>query len=517
MQTLFRVGIYLRLSNEDKNKLNKLENSESIKNQRNLLLEEINKRENFILVDEYCDEDLSGAGTYRPEFERLIRDCELGKIDIVLCKSQSRFSRDMEIIEKYLHNKFLEWNVRFIGISDHADTLNLGNKKARQINGLVNEWYLEDVSNNIRSAFYTKMKHGEFISPFAPYGYDVSSVNHNQLIIDSESAVIVQKIFHLYLKGLGFLAIARKLNEQCIPSPSYYKYLKGCKLHINSSLPREKIKWNQSAIKNILTNEVYIGHLIQGKRTTISYKNHRTKKKSPQDWIRSLHTHEPIISDVSFYKVQALLKKKVKPLKKTGIVHLFAGKIYCLECGKMMRKKDSTHHEYLVCSGYIEKECSNHKGIRYDLLKQIVFEKINYYIKQYSDDALYQDNHDISTKSDNTLIYYQKLISSYENKLIEFKNIFKNLYEDKVKHTITEEQFHELNLEYLQQKKLYDNKIKILKKKVQNDTNQSIHYNSDTLFQSFPKIVIDELIDSIFIGTVDELKQRRIIQIRWNF
>ena len=110
-----------------------------------MLVDYISKHDNFCLVDEYCDEDLSGAGTYRPEFERLIKDCEEHRLDIVLCKSQSRFSRDMEIVEKYINNKFIEWNIRFIGLADNADTDNFGNKKARQINGLVNEWYLEDI------------------------------------------------------------------------------------------------------------------------------------------------------------------------------------------------------------------------------------------------------------------------------------------------------------------------------------------------------------------------------------
>ena len=86
-----RVGIYLRLSNEDRDKANKEETSESIKNQRNMLIDYINRHPEFALIDEYSDEDLSGAGTYRPEFERLIKDCENGKIDVVLCKSQSRF------------------------------------------------------------------------------------------------------------------------------------------------------------------------------------------------------------------------------------------------------------------------------------------------------------------------------------------------------------------------------------------------------------------------------------------
>ena len=181
---VLRVGIYLRLSNEDRDKANKEDDSESIKNQRNMLVDYINRHPEFALIDEYSDEDLSGAGTYRPEFERLIRDCENRKLDIVLCKSQSRFSRDMEIVEKYINNKFKEWNIRFIGLSDNADTEILGNKKSRQINGLVNEWYLEDVSNNIRSAFNSKMKQGEFISPFASFGYEIDSNNSNKLLVD---------------------------------------------------------------------------------------------------------------------------------------------------------------------------------------------------------------------------------------------------------------------------------------------------------------------------------------------
>ena len=168
----------------------------------------------YNLVDEYCDEDLSGAGTYRPEFERLINDCENGKIDIVLCKSQSRFSRDMEIVERYINNKFKEWNVRFISLSDNADTENPGNKKSRQINGLVNEWYLEDVSNNIRSAFNSKMKQGEFISPFAPFGYLVDSSDNNKLVVDKVACLVVKDIFNLYLNGYGYSAIAKYLNDK---------------------------------------------------------------------------------------------------------------------------------------------------------------------------------------------------------------------------------------------------------------------------------------------------------------
>ena len=101
-----KVGVYCRLSDEDRDKKNKSDDSNSIINQRSMCLKYASER-GWGIVDVYSDDDFSGAGTYRPEFERLIRDCESGKVNLVLCKSQSRFSRDMEVIEKYLHNKFV--------------------------------------------------------------------------------------------------------------------------------------------------------------------------------------------------------------------------------------------------------------------------------------------------------------------------------------------------------------------------------------------------------------------------
>lgn len=364
---MYKVGIYLRLSSEDKYK--KDNNSESIKNQRNMLIDYINKHNNFTLYDEYCDEDLSGAGTYRPEFERLINDCKNKKIDIVLCKSQSRFSRDMEIIEKYINNKFIEWNIRFISIADNADTDNYGNKKARQINGLVNEWYLEDISNNIRTAFNSKMKQGEFISPFAPYGYKVSKKNNNKLTIDKTASMVVKEIYNLYLDGYGFTSIANILNNKKVSSPSLYKYMNGIKLNIVTNKKIEDIKWNNNAIKNILTNEIYIGNLIQGKRTTVSYKNHKIIKKDKSLWIKKENTHEPIINKDTFTKVQKLIKRRKRTIKSTNKSHILSGIVYCNN-NHLMTTKNSGRHNYLVC-----KKCK--KSIRYDYLENEILNKLN--------------------------------------------------------------------------------------------------------------------------------------------
>ena len=524
---LYRVGNYYRLSDEDRDKINKDDDSESIKNQKNLLLDEISKHSDYILVDEYCDEDLSGAGTYRPEFERLIRDCELGKIDIVLCKSQSRFSRDMEVIEKYLHNKFIEWNVRFIGLSDNADTSNVGNKKARQINGLVNEWYLEDVSNNIRSAFHTKMKQGEYISPFAPYGYEISQEDNNKLVIDVVASEVVKDIFNLYLTGLGFTGIAKYLNNKKVPSPSLYKYQKGIKLNVISNRPREHIKWSTNAIKTILSNEIYLGHLIQGKRTTISYKNHKIKKKNKSEWIRKENMHQAIIDEDTFNKVQIAMKERTKPIKKTGMVHLFSGKVYCLECERYMRKKNSARHEYLVCSnnrdGY--DDCVNKSAIRYDTLEEIVLNAINKKIQKYYDEEKLQneESKNIKSKYNDKINSLQKQKIEIEKRNNKNKLYLRNLYEDKVNGTITQEQFKELMEDYNKSEEDYKSQLK----QIETDLNYYLmkekeSFNIKKIFNKYQtltklnRVIIDEFIDKIFIGKIDNDINTRDIQIKWN-
>ena len=523
----YKVGIYLRLSNEDRDKISKNDDSESIKNQRNMLIDYINKHPKFILTNEYCDEDLSGAGTYRPEFERLINDCENKKIDIVLCKSQSRFSRDMEIVEKYINNKFKEWTIRFIGLSDNADTLVLGNKKSRQINGLVNEWFLEDVSNNIRSAFNSKMKQGQFISPFAAFGYEIDPNNNNKLLIDPVASEIVKNIYDLYLTGLGFTGIAKHLNSKKIPCPSLYKYRKGIKLNVVSKRPREEIKWNANAIKTILTNELYLGHLVQGKRTTVSYKNHKIKSKDKSEWIKTKNTHEAIIDEETFNKVQNAIKERTKPVKKAGYAHLFSGKVFCLECQHYMRKKNSSTHEYLVCcnnrNGY--DDCENKKGIRYDKLSNLVLDAINKKIKKFYDEKELEklSLEKVNNRLQNKINVLEKQLSDIQNKISKTNNYLKNIYEDKVNNIITIEQFKSLMINYNKDEDFYKNQIVSITKKInyykmkQSSQNYKEIFKKHQSLSNLNRIIIEEFIDKIYIGKFDNILKSRNIEIKWNF
>lgn len=522
LNNMLRVGIYLRLSNEDRDKKNEDSDSESIKNQRNMLLDYINKHPLFVLVDEYLDEDLSGAGTYRPEFERLISDCEKRKLDVVLCKSQSRFSRDMEIIEKYINNKFLEWNIRFIGISDNADTLVLGNKKSRQINGLVNEWYLEDVSNNIRSAFQAKMRQGEFISPFTVFGYEIDKSDNNKLVVDLEASDIVRKIYDLYLQGLGFTGIVKYLNNNNVPSPSLYKYRKGIKLNIVSKKNRENIKWNIFAIKSILTNEIYLGHLIQGKRTTVSYKNHKIIKKDKNEWVRVLNTHEAIIDKEKFDKVQKIMRERTKSMKNSNVVHRFSGKVFCLECGCYMRKKNTKEHEYLVCSN--NNECNNKNSMRYDKLMEIVLTTINKKIKEFNDFSIFEKefNNEKVNKYNVKFDFLENKKNSLLNKNAKIDKYIKALYEDRVGGVITIEQFIKLINNYKREEEELKVRLKNIDEEIANckknyDVNLRELFNKYKQFKELNRVIVQEFIDKIYIGEVNNNLGIRNINIIWNF
>ena len=167
-----RVAIYCRLSQEDRNKKNKEDDSESIKNQKIMLQEyALSKEDEWEIVGIFVDEDWAGMNNDRPAYNEILELAKHGEIDIVLCKSLNRFTRDNIVVEQYVLEKFNEWKVRFIGIVDNTDTSVKGNKKTIQINGLTNQWYIEDMSDSIKASLTTKRAKGEYIGSVPLYGY----------------------------------------------------------------------------------------------------------------------------------------------------------------------------------------------------------------------------------------------------------------------------------------------------------------------------------------------------------
>lgn len=370
------AALYLRLSKEDLHKIKEGDDSASIRNQR-LMLTDYALDHGYQIVHVYADDDESGLYDDRPGFEQMIEDAKLKKFDIVIAKSQSRFSRNMEHIEKYLHHDFPLLGIRFIGVADNADTENTGNKKARQINGLVNEWYCEDLSNNIRSVFQAKMRAGQFLGASCPYGYRKDPKDHNHLIIDPYAAAIVRKIYALYLDGYGKGKIAAMLSGEDVLIPTRYKQEVLGISYKNSRLLPETKTWSYQTIHTILGNPVYTGTLVQNKYNKVSYKDKEKRKMPKESWIVVENTHEAIIDKHTFALAQELQRQRTKSVQ-SGANGIFSGMLFCADCKKSLQRLYARRGER-KCTGYICKTykqqgkrfCESHRVLNEELERAV--------------------------------------------------------------------------------------------------------------------------------------------------
>jgi site-specific DNA recombinase len=384
-----RVAIYCRLSKED---LDKDLESESIKNQKNMLTQYA-KEQCWDIYDYYIDEDYSGSDRMRPDFNRLISDAVLGRFSIVLCKKQSRFARDIEFVERYIHGLFYERQIRFIALLDHIDTglHDKSFKKTSRISSLMDEWYLEDLSENTSSALTWKRKNGEFIGTWAPYGYMKHPDNKNRLTIDPYAASVVKRIFKLYNKGYGITRIAQLLNMEGKPNPTEYRrQMNIMKCHKSANQSIRNTYWTPATISGILKNETYLGHMVQGKLKKVSYKSNKLIRVPKDQWIIVKNCHDPIIDKQLWERVQIQLNSRTRAHSKRQR-HLLAGKVFCGECGKRLvssgGRSGYSKTTYLCCSTrLINKKACIGSRIQLPILISLIQKRIRELMDQYYDE-----------------------------------------------------------------------------------------------------------------------------------
>lgn len=510
------AAIYCRLSKEDEEKT---QESESIQNQKSLLLRYVLDR-GWDLYDIYCDEDYSGADRTRPGFCRLIKEAEEGRFQIILVKTQSRFTRDMEIVETYIHGKFLQWGIRFIAVVDNADSEVKGNKKARQINGLINEWYLEDLSENIRAVLDFKRKSGQYVGGFPLYGYQKSPGDRHQLIADPDAARVVKRIFELCLSGMGKGQIARLLNVEGVPNPTRYKELKGLP-YVNGGKKGGEGLWSRATVGRILKEPMYTGDLVQGRRKKASYKSKKLLPVPREDWIVTPGAHEPIVDRSVFEAANRYLKERAKSTG-SGEAHPLAGKVKCLGCGGAMHKISNSYRgksrHYLRCaaSAADKSRCSGH-FIRLDLLEEEILKRICRYMREYWDEAavkkLITEKNFMKEKKEQ-----KKEILALSAEAEQYGKALRDLYLDKSRGILEEEEFLEWNKNYLAEKKRIVQRIEALQKEEElNKSPAALEGKIKSLLapQKLTRELASALIDRVEIGEYQKETGEQEIKIHW--
>ncbi|MCM1508542.1 MAG: recombinase family protein [Ruminococcus flavefaciens] len=366
----YKAIAYYRLSKDDKNEDRITDSdgriSDSILNQRKLVHAYLQNHPNITLVDEAYDDGYTGTNYDRPGFRSVLEKVQSGSVNCVIVKDLSRLGREYIETGKYLEMIFPSFGVRFIAINDDVDSehSNAGDDIIIPIKNIMNESYCRELSKKLRNQFRIQRGNGEFLGAFASYGYCKSPDDKHKLIVDEYAAEVVRGIFSLKVKGYSQNVIADYLNNEKILPPAEYKKSLGMKYKTGFQASTQS-KWSVVTINRILTNPIYIGTLVQGKRGTPNYKIKKMRVRSESDWSVVENNHQAIIDPLIFSTVQKMMGRDTRRPPDKDVLLPLAGVLFCPDCGRTLQRRTVTRgkqkYYYYVCANYKNgKGCSSH-------------------------------------------------------------------------------------------------------------------------------------------------------------
>lgn len=342
----YHAALYIRLSKEDENE----GPSGSVTNQQSLLHAFV-REHRLDVYDTYIDDGWSGTSFDRPGFQRMLRDIEAGRVNMVITKDLSRLGRDYIMTGHYMERYFPEKRVRYISLLDGVDTgIESSANDITPFRAIMNDMYAKDISKKIKSVKHDKQRKGEFIGGKPMYGYRMHPSEKNRIVIDEDAAPVVRRIFAMALAGTSCRQIAVRLNEEGVLSPAAYA---GLTLSCHGPYSGQ---WSSERITAMLKNETYIGNMVQGRTARISYKTKKCLRRQPEQWVVVEHTHEPLIDPETFRKVQLMVNSRRNTRSRT-YDFLLKGLIFCHECGyplAVMNRRNAAGEDrlFFVCRTY---------------------------------------------------------------------------------------------------------------------------------------------------------------------
>jgi DNA invertase Pin-like site-specific DNA recombinase len=489
-KAVFHVGAYVRLSAVDKK-----HKGDSIETQQAIISAYIAERQDFILVDTYIDNGLSGQSFERPAFRRMIADIDSGKINCCVTKDLSRLGRSAIDTGYYIEKYFPAQGVRFVAITDSFDSAD-GQSGGIMVSlkNMVNEAYAVDIGRKIRATKQMNIRNGCFVGSLPPYGYLKAKEDNHKLVPDDNAAPVVLRIFEMAAKGASLAAVTRWLNESGTLSPRYY-------LHsIGVASDKQKTgngHWSKSVVDAILHNRVYCGDMVQGKSKTT---HHKQKVLPSSQWVITEDTHAAIVSRALFQAVQEREKQNASRNPRYSdpkTENLFLRKVFCGHCGHTMFRRRNGKTQYrFTCSTktmYAPTDCLT-VGINEYTLKEKLVAMLRK--QDYATPARCA----VTSDSDSAAL------KDVQAKITQNECFLKGLYESMMSGDITAGEFRDM-------KTAYENKIAALKqqeKQLRDTTYERIRLAADqkqasmriariTDVSDFTAETIDALIEKISV------------------
>lgn len=538
------VAVYVRLSDEDRNKKRKTDLSQSIQNQieylKNyveMLNENIEESKNRLEIYRiYSDDDCTGMNFDRGGFREMLLDIKRNLVDCIMVKSLSRLGRNDREMQQYLKEEFEQCGseVRVCAVGDGYDSLYKDPMDMElRFKLMMNEQYSQTQHTNVMIGMHTMQKKGKYVGAFAPYGYIKDPEDKHHLIADDMASVVVKRIYGEYIGGLSPKKIARRLTEDGIVNPSTYKRMSGSNFVCGNKVSDEETYWTGAAVKRILMDEVYIGTVVQHKRVKNKLLDKRPSVVPKQDRISVSHMHEPIISEMDWKLAQEMMKNIKRDATKEDEFTIFKGLLKCGDCGHAMRKKwesyqtkkgERNRYLYYNCATFRDygnrrgkvgnaPGCSSHT-ISDKIIRSIVLDDINRIIGQWTGwrDMVNRQEREGTSKMD----IWNRLLREKRNELNRIRERLKRARNKWLDEEMTKEEYEETRMDNRNRKEALLAEMEELEKRISTEeTQQRSPWVQELLclgkLKELDRLTVVKLIDHI------EVYEGKTIKIIYKF
>lgn len=347
------LAMYIRLSAEDGDlrTTNEKTESNSVSNQRKLLLDYFNRNlaEEYAVM-EFCDDGFSGTNFNRPQFQKMMEMIRAHEVHCIMVKDLSRFGREYLEVGGYLELILPIFGTRFISVNDNFDSNNYSGTTGGielALRNLINGMYSQDLSLKVRSAIRTRNKQGQYYGGYSFYGYLLNPKDKHRLIVDEAVRGTVFRIYCECIEGKSMAQIAAGLNDDGIETPSEHKKRYGQKY--NGRCMEGKPIWLASTIRQILSDERYTGKMISGKRETVGIGTGKMRSLPKNEWIVVPGTHEAIISEEMFEAAAEARRSRIRTVNDNTSGFRAGNLFVCGYCGRKLQKSNGkTTHLYCM-------------------------------------------------------------------------------------------------------------------------------------------------------------------------